>query len=185
MGIIKSRSTPLLDRDLNNRQIIFNNGSTAGFDNTRNMALTEKCKKLAFITSFESKVYCKVIHVMDFLQLCEPTKIFSITENPLLSNELLPCEAITFSACSKVDSQVIYVATTHNLFSVDVRFPNRPLQSWRHCLSQPPVFLSQCNYSENKELLLLSSCLQKELVGITNEWNPSGPSPVSRYLSLK
>jgi hypothetical protein len=39
MGIIKSRSTPLLDRDLNNRQIIFNNESTAGFDNTRKMAL--------------------------------------------------------------------------------------------------------------------------------------------------
>jgi hypothetical protein len=29
-----------LDRDLNNRQIIFNNESTAGFDNTRNLALT-------------------------------------------------------------------------------------------------------------------------------------------------
>jgi hypothetical protein len=39
MGIINFRSTPLLDRDLNNRQIIFNNASTAGFDITRNMAL--------------------------------------------------------------------------------------------------------------------------------------------------
>jgi hypothetical protein len=32
----------LLDRDLNNRQIFFNNGSTAGFDNTRNMALNKQ-----------------------------------------------------------------------------------------------------------------------------------------------
>jgi hypothetical protein len=29
----------LLDRDVNNGQIIFNNESTAGFDNTRNLAL--------------------------------------------------------------------------------------------------------------------------------------------------
>jgi hypothetical protein len=29
----------LLDSDFNNSQIIFNNASTAGFDNTRNIAL--------------------------------------------------------------------------------------------------------------------------------------------------
>jgi hypothetical protein len=38
-GIIKSRSTSLLDHDSNNCQIIFNNAITAGFDNNRIMAL--------------------------------------------------------------------------------------------------------------------------------------------------
>jgi hypothetical protein len=38
-GIVKSRSTSLLESDLNNSQILFNNASTAGFDNNRNIAL--------------------------------------------------------------------------------------------------------------------------------------------------
>jgi hypothetical protein len=37
--MFKCRSSSLLDCGLNNGQIIFNSASTAGIDNTRNMAL--------------------------------------------------------------------------------------------------------------------------------------------------
>jgi hypothetical protein len=40
MGIIKSHSSSLLDCDLNTSQIIFNNASTVGFDNTHNMGFS-------------------------------------------------------------------------------------------------------------------------------------------------
>jgi hypothetical protein len=41
-GIIKSLSTSVLYCDLNNSQIISNNASTAGFDDTRNIALNRR-----------------------------------------------------------------------------------------------------------------------------------------------
>jgi hypothetical protein len=43
-GIVKSRTTSILDCDFNIGQIIFINASTVGFDNTRNIALSDKFK---------------------------------------------------------------------------------------------------------------------------------------------
>jgi hypothetical protein len=49
-------SSLLLDCDLNNGQIMFNNASTAGFDNTRNIALNhallQQQKKTKYLSSF-------------------------------------------------------------------------------------------------------------------------------------
>ncbi|CAB3374285.1 Hypothetical predicted protein [Cloeon dipterum] len=110
----------------------------------------------------------------------KPTVVLDIRNNISLFNDLMPCEAITLSCSSVVDAQMLYVATTHNLFSVDLRKPNQPAQCWSHCLSSPPVFISQSCYAENRELLLLCSSWQKEIVGITNEWSSLGDEPISR-----
>jgi hypothetical protein len=40
-GIVKSRSISLLNSNFRNSQIIFNNASTAGFNNTHNIALSQ------------------------------------------------------------------------------------------------------------------------------------------------
>ncbi|XP_059486585.1 uncharacterized protein LOC132203106 isoform X2 [Neocloeon triangulifer] len=114
----------------------------------------------------------------------EETVMLDIRNNPSLVNDLMPCEAITYSCSSVVDSNMLYVATTHNLFSLDRRKPNWPVQIWSHCLSSPPVFVSQSCFAENGELILLASSWQKEIVGITNEWKSAGMEPISRAQPL-
>lgn len=94
--------------------------------------------------------------------------------------ELMPCETITYSCNSIVNSELFYVTTNHCLFSFDLRKPNIPLQSWKHCLSQPPVFISQSCYAEGREILYLASYTQKDVVVITNEWPIERASPISR-----
>jgi flagellar assembly factor FliW len=48
MVIVKSRSASLLECNLNNSQIVFNNEGIAGLDNTRNMAFNMQLSYFVF-----------------------------------------------------------------------------------------------------------------------------------------
>jgi hypothetical protein len=63
--VLSNPSHSLLDCESNNSQIFFNNASTAGFDNTHNMALNlHKDSSIILASAFFELLWSKNIHIL-------------------------------------------------------------------------------------------------------------------------
>lgn len=70
---------------------------------------------------------------------------------------------------------LVYVGTTHNLLSMDLRFGWN--QRWTHLMLAPPMYGSlYCDEMNSEEVILLSSSIPDDSIAIVNTWKHGKPT---------
>ncbi|XP_034247607.1 uncharacterized protein LOC117649199 isoform X2 [Thrips palmi] len=84
------------------------------------------------------------------------------------------CEEISL-LLNSVGQQLVYVASTHKLLSLDVR--SGWCQRWTHLMEAPPMYGSiYCDERNLEEVILLSSSIPDDSVAIVNSWRKGEPT---------
>lgn len=73
----------------------------------------------------------------------------------------MKCEELSYNKSSLHDN-LLYLASSHILYGIDLRFPNAPLMHWTHQLIQQPTMLKTIKYKED-EVICLSSNLPGDM----------------------
>lgn len=96
----------------------------------------------------------KALHLVDFRDDKDVTLFDS-------SDFHMVCEELSYHKNSLHDN-LLYLASSHLLYGIDLRFPKQPLMHWTHQLIQQPTMLKRVSYFGD-EVICLSSNMQGDM----------------------